>query len=462
MHHKTAPRSTRGQAGMLAFVSPSSALATWVGELEQAARQPLDAEARALLGMGVVLEHHDSAEPDAAIADIARRAGMTLIRVARDTVASGFPAWAEALPEDKPALVWLEPGSWMGPEFDGADAISPGPRDEVAEWVFRQTFARFLDAHRPAVAHVFVTTAPHFNALAPELRLVGRFDRLIDFPDLDDAGRGRMFIAEVGEQAFDPSVHEATATLGALLRCECDERHSRSLLQLTLRRHARRHNQPIRLQDVVEHLAYGITEDEPLQVTVAERRAAAAHEAGHAVTAWLDGSRPEPPLYASIHVRRSSMGIVVSPVDTGERSSRDRTYADLVHEIRVKLAGRAAEHLILGADAVSSTGAQSDLVAATRLGRVMLGVWGLPFHAGSDESASANLMVAPPSAPLPDDMRLRRQVPRLLQREFLAVLKLLCTHRLLVEAVTEALMRQSVLVREDFFTIAASVGGPDR
>ena len=67
------------------------------------------------------------------------------------------------------------------------------------------------------------------------------------------------------------------------------------------------------------------------------------------------------------------------------------TYVDFGHQIRILLAGRVAEHLILGLENISTSSAKSDLRKSTVITDYMFSYRGISADMESMEGASANL-----------------------------------------------------------------------
>lgn len=94
----------------------------------------------------------------------------------------------------------------------------------------------------------------------------------------------------------------------------------------------------------------------------------AIHEAGHAVVNALELG-PEG-LVVALQTRGSAAGWV-EQIGAGRTAG---TRADIETRIRILLAGRAAEEVVLGG---GSAGARQDLVSATSLAANLIGSWGL-------------------------------------------------------------------------------------
>jgi ATP-dependent metalloprotease len=156
------------------------------------------------------------------------------------------------------------------------------------------------------------------------------------------------------------------------------------------------------------------------------------------------------------------LGIVVAAYDSHEVRSRDNTRRDYDHMIRVALAGRAAECIVLGSDAVSATGSSQDLEHATNMAMAMLGSWGLPMRSGDMSVAGSNLAVVGE-----DDKRVGREhtmkiVRTYLSEQFDAVCTLLNGHRELLDRIAAELGARVVLFEDDFHRLLQGARGTAR
>jgi cell division protease FtsH len=105
-------------------------------------------------------------------------------------------------------------------------------------------------------------------------------------------------------------------------------------------------------------------------LTPRDRRVVAYHEGGHAVVAWLTPAA-DPVRKVTIVAHGRALG-VTEQLPTEERYNMSR--ADLLARLDVMLAGRESEALVIGD---VTTGAENDLVQATRLARRMITRWGM-------------------------------------------------------------------------------------
>jgi cell division protease FtsH len=103
-----------------------------------------------------------------------------------------------------------------------------------------------------------------------------------------------------------------------------------------------------------------------------ERKVIAYHEAGHALVALLT-PESDPVDRATIAPRGGALGMVVRFPETDRFIVRR---SKLLADLRVAMAGRAAEERLLGKEDIS-TGASGDIRAAVDLARRMISEWGM-------------------------------------------------------------------------------------
>jgi cell division protease FtsH len=119
-------------------------------------------------------------------------------------------------------------------------------------------------------------------------------------------------------------------------------------------------------------------ERKSMAMSDAEKRCTAYHEGGHALVA-LTVPGADPVHKATIIPRGRALGMVMQ-LPEGDRLSMD--YQQMTSRLAILMAGRVAEELIFGKDKVTS-GASSDIQAATGLARNMVTRWGYSEDLGT-------------------------------------------------------------------------------
>jgi len=219
---------------------------------------------------------------------------------------------------------------------------------------------------RQEVILIAATNRP--DVLDPALLRPGRFDRQVIVGLPDQKGRqGILKIHTSGLQMqsdvdLEVIARSTTGMSGADLANLCNE------AALIAARKRRVKVAMTDFEEAVDKLLLG--QERPLVLDDHDRRAGAYHESGHTLVAWVIPSA-DPVHKVSIIPRGRSLGVTEQLPD-GDRYNYGRNY--LMARLAVMLGGRAAEEIAL--DDIS-TGAESDLVQATRLARRMVTRWGM-------------------------------------------------------------------------------------
>ena len=454
-HQKQSPSPAKPNH-LWSLVPQGSAIKQWAKDLSQVASAPFHSEQWSMVGQAVIVVSEDAEHAQEILRNVAQQAGMAFMSVASDEVASNFNEWIDGVPET-PVLVYLEPGAWVGSNLEGDDddlgfARNPS-HDEAQAFEFRKAFRHFLEAGLPNSPMVIVTVLKSFVMMEPSLRRSGCFDRRITLPRLQNELLAKTFIEEVGATTLDSSVTEDLTRLGALLSADFPKQRQRRLIQKALQRLCWRERRKGTFDDLMMFAIFGIGEDDAGPDISDNRRSHAVHEAGHALISYLASREKMAPAYCSIKGRGDSFGVVVTPYEAAESISNDKTYADMLFHLRVGLAGRAAEHLLLGAENVSAGGSASDLAKATEVAWRMLGRWGLAPDDHTDDGAASNLQVVIGNPTDCEIARVDALVQPFLQKQFLIILELLRQHKVTLENVANALVTKGYLFQEDFMAI---------
>jgi cell division protease FtsH len=206
------------------------------------------------------------------------------------------------------------------------------------------------------------------DVLDPALLRPGRFDRQVVVPLPDRQGReGILHIHTRPLQlALDVDLavlaKSTTGMSGADLANLCNEA---ALI-------AARHDHPqVRMADFEESMDKVLLgQKRPKLTDPHERRVVATHEAGHTLVAWLT---PEADAVHKVTIVAHGRALgMTAQLPVEERFNYSQAY--LLGRLAVMLGGRVAEELVFGD---VTTGAESDLVEATKLVRRMVTRWGM-------------------------------------------------------------------------------------
>ncbi len=192
----------------------------------------------------------------------------------------------------------------------------------------------------------------------------------------------------------------------------------------------------IEAQDVHE---YGLRQISEL--TPVDRRRLAYHEAGHTVATYYLMERSFP-AYVTIHMRGDVEGAAAFAHPRPKESIMTLSKEDVLADIQVSLAARAAEELFLN---TQMSGVTSDFRHATQRAAAYIGAFGMDgtltsFLAFSDGVGGGGGGNVP---------RLAERVEALLQSQFKAVKQLLLDHSEALISLSEALIERGELVSDE-------------
>jgi cell division protease FtsH len=284
------------------------------------------------------------------------------------------------------------------------------------------------------------------DVLDPALLRPGRFDRevLVGLPDR----MGREGILRIHSRMLRLAdnvdlpllARTTTGFSGADLANLCNE------AALTAARH--NHGQ-VTLADFEEALDKVLLGGaRPMLLDARERCVVAYHEGGHATVAWLTPAA-DPVHKVTIIPHRQALGVTRQMPDE-DRYSYGREY--LLARLQVMLAGRAAEEIALGE---VTTGAESDLVQATRLARRMVTRWGMgslglvAFQAEGRQPFLGYDLTQGRDYSEETAARIDQDVQRLLDESHEHVRALLAGMRELLDQLVHELLHEETLSQED-------------
>jgi cell division protease FtsH len=206
------------------------------------------------------------------------------------------------------------------------------------------------------------------DVLDPALLRPGRFDRQVVVGLADRKGREGILRIHTQNLCLAPDVdltllaRTTTGFSGADLANLCNE------AALVAARHDHVEVAMADFEEAEDKILLG--EVRPLLLDDHDRQVVAYHEAGHALVAWLTPGA-DPVHKVSIIPRGRALGVTEQmPGDDHYNYSREY----LVARLLVMLGGRTSEEIALGD---MTTGAENDLVEATRLARRMVTRWGM-------------------------------------------------------------------------------------
>jgi cell division protease FtsH len=214
------------------------------------------------------------------------------------------------------------------------------------------------------------------------------------------------------------------------------------------------------LQDGREALSYDdiwqakLTDEiglkQPVTYSPWEKEATAIHEAGHAVAAWF--LKPSEAVQViTIQKREAALGLVHT-MDLEERFSRTRD--ELLADIKVMLAGLAAEQLWYGQ---TTSGPSSDLRNATMVSAQMVVYYGMGRSLMSAAAIPPSAWGNDALATLLSEGETRAEVEEILERCRVEVSELLSQKAHCIEALRDRLVVEEQLLGEQFEELMLSL-----
>ena len=299
-----------------------------------------------------------------------------------------------------------------------------------------------FDAHESVIV---IAATNRADVLDPALLRPGRFDRQV-FVDLPDV-RGREGILRIHTRGIQLSSDVDLAVLagitigmsGAQLANLCNEA---ALIA------AGKELEKVRQADFETALDKLVLGDvRPLALDEKTRRVIAYHESGHALVAWLTPGA-DPVHKVTIVPHGQALGV------TEQRPGADQynfPESYLLSRMAVLLGGRTAEEVVFGE---VTTGAENDLVEATRLARHMVTSWGmskLGLVAYQESSQNRFLGYELGREHLPSEQRaaqIDQEIHRLIEGRHQSVTALLTRERGKLDRLAACLLEQEIADHE--------------
>jgi hypothetical protein len=365
-------------------------------------------------------------------------------------ILKNFAGEAFTIECDTPTLIYLEPGAWMK-NLDEENR----PADEILRST-QENICNLIENFNPEFPVIYATSTDEFAKLSPRFRKVGLFDRRFELikPSLEEIAES--FIELLGENLCGQSLKDHLGKVGKLLDLDFDDRRRKELVALTLRRIAKRNNRQIEFADLLDISLQGSGEfDSYPAKTESVLRQTAIHEAGHATVAIIDSEGENLPEFASIVESKAYNGVVADSLSYHYSKNNRKSYADVRHQIRVTLAGRVAEHLVLGAENIRVSSARSDLEKVTNICFDMFACRGISEDMESFDGACSNLSVELERNSPSNLFKLESMVQSYLNKQYKIVYDMLNKNKKVLDMIIDQLMKNKVLDQTDLAKIAS-------
>ena len=209
------------------------------------------------------------------------------------------------------------------------------------------------------------------DVLDPALLRPGRFDRQVVVPNPDVKGREEILKVHVRKVPLAKDVNLAVVARGTPGFSGADLANLVNEAALMAARRNKRKVTSKDFDDAKDKVLMG-NERKSMAMDEQEKKLTAYHEAGHAICS-LNVEETDPIHKATIVPRGRALGMVQQ---LPEKDQYSYSRAKMLSRLIICMGGRAAEELKFGRDKVTS-GASSDIAAATKLARSMVTEWGM-------------------------------------------------------------------------------------
>lgn len=391
------------------------------------------------MGRAVMICHPIDELRKPLVKKIAHEAGYDYLWISSET----FFEWvneSKPIPVGVPVIIHVEQGVWSGKIEDNNKAA-----EELAEFQAND-LPNYLSELPNDLIAVFVITGKSYTDLNPSIRTVGSVDRRFDIAEPTLLDLGSWFLNQIGTELCDESLLKDTGRVGKLVNDEFEDRRRQRLIALHLQRRANREARQLSFDDLVYFAVHGGSETEHAPEEDAEMlHRIAVHEAGHALISILDSNGRNIPDFASITPGGHFKGVVADSYAYSLALTGRYTYEDSRHKVRVQLAGRIAESIVLGATKVGTFGARSDLRNATTWAKELMGLCGFSPEQENPEAVRDNLAVIDDEASASEAAHIEVQTRLFLKRQYEAVALTILDNKAFLDAITHALLERRVL-----------------
>ena len=417
---------------------------SWSKEAMLAVQQKANLEDWALVGHAITIVHDDIEDCRNILQRVAHDLEFEFSYFDDLDILKNFAGEAFAIECDTPTLIYLEPGAWMK-NLDEEN----GPADEILSST-QENICNLIENFNPEFPVIYATSTDEFAKLSPRFRKVGLFDRRFELikPTLEEIAES--FFELLGEDICGESLKAHLGKVGKLLDLDFDDKRRKELVALTLKRIAKRNHRKVEFADLLDISLQGSGEFDSYPVkTEAVLRHVAIHEAGHALVAMIDSNGENTPEFASIIESNAYNGVVADSLSYHYSKSHIKTYADVRHQVRVTIAGRVAEHVVLGSEHVRLGSAKSDLEKVTNICFDMFAYKGISTDMESFEGSCANLAVELENNSPSNLFRIETMVQSYLNKQYKFVYEMLIKNRNILDLIIDRLMNHKVLDQQD-------------
>jgi len=312
-----------------------------------------------------------------------------------------------------------------------------GGGNDEREQTLNQLLAE-MDGFDASTSVIVIAATNRPDVLDKALLRPGRFDRQVVVGYPDRAGREAVLRIHTRKIPLAPDVDLTVLAKQTPGFAGADLANLANEAALLAARQGREQVGQAQFEESLDKVILGTKQ--PALTNANERRLVAYHEGGHALVAQLTPGA-DPVQRVTIVPRGMALGVTEQRADEDRRNyGRDTLLARLA----VQLGGRAAEELVFGQP---TTGAESDLKAATDLARRIVGLWGMSdalgpvsYNVGERDPFLGREIAAPKEYAESTATRIDEEVVKLLEEARERATDVLSKHRAALDAVAEELI----------------------
>jgi cell division protease FtsH len=234
-----------------------------------------------------------------------------------------------------------------------------------------------MDGFDPNESIIVIASTNRPDVLDPALLRPGRFDRQVVVPNPDVGGREQILRVHMRNIPLASDVDVKVIARGTPGFSGADLANLVNEAALMAARRNRRMVLQRDFEEAKDKVMMG-AERRSMVMSNEEKMLTAYHEGGHALVA-LSVPAADPVHKATIIPRGLALGMVMQ-LPEGDRHSM--SFEQMTSRLAIMMGGRTAEELIFGKDKITS-GASSDISAATSLARNMVTRWGFSDELGT-------------------------------------------------------------------------------
>jgi len=386
-----------------------------------------------LLGNGLMIEATDKDAYLDFLKWVSDIAGAKFIEVQQDSLQSLKDLLSKA---DGPTIIFIESGGWL-------EAENPSEEDLAN----RKLVSEALDLIN-GTSKVITSICSSFGEIAEAFRYQNKFDRHILWASPKPNFHASDFLEQLGADIVSDDLLNDQHRLGCILCLDFASKRRFGMLEKTLKRVAFREKRKIGLQDVLQVAINGTGEGLSFQ-DYPDPEQIAAHEAGHAVVAMAESGFENIPDWVSIIPSKDMAGVMVQDYRHIYRGGLFRSFSQVRIAIRIDLAGRVAEELILGELNVGADCANSDLKEATWKVFNLMTKNGFSSNYGINEYDGDSLLVVANGCFESHSEDYRIEAKKFIQMQYRAVKLILSKNKKLLLAIKDGLLEKRLLLKSD-------------